>query len=291
MRRKCTRRGFIKAGLAATAGAAVMGPRGAGAASRELLAGEGQAKQTWWVAADPHVAYEGYEGFLETSVKDVNNLESDYAIILGDLFEDDRAFLPQFYEEMGGLATDWTYILGNHDYDDDTGAPILPVRYFETEIAGVRVIALSDEMLEEESHRTELGKNQDRWFKQVLDEKPEAPTLIMTHHCPIADRRSVSAFDEWLAESIDDYNIVLWIVGHAHRWMIDENLEGHGFDRIKVGSICRKHGDRRPCESAMLTLEDLGEQSRISVRFRNHENEEWITVANRDVYERVVDKP
>ena len=290
MSREYTRRGFIKAGLAATAGAAVMGPGGAAAANRELLAGENQSKQTWWVAADPHVAYEGYEEFLKTSVQDVNNLESDYAIILGDLFEDDRAFLPQFYEEIGGLATDWTYILGNHDYDDNTGAPILPVRYFHTDVAGIRIIALSDEMLEDEPHRTELGRNQDRWFKQGLDEAPEAPTLIMTHQCPIADRRSVSAFDEWLAESIGDYNIVLWIVGHAHRWMIDENIEGYGFDRLKVGSICRKHGDRRPCESAMLTFEDLGEQARISVRFRNHENEEWITVADRERYERVLDK-
>ncbi len=246
-------------------------------------------RETWWVSADPHVGYPEYDEYLRTSVQDVNGLESDYAIVLGDLFEDDRSFLPQFLEEIGCLNHGWTYVLGNHDYDRksqrSSGAPILPVNYFSRQIGPVRIIALSDEMLENRSHVTELGRNQDRWFKDVLDDAPDMPTIIMTHHCPLTGRRSVSAFEEWLADDIRRYNIVLWIVGHAHRWAIDEELEGFGFDRIKVASLCRKHGDGRPCEGALLTIEAGQDRARISMRFRNHLRREWISVLGREAYE------
>ena len=142
---------------------------------------------------------------------------------------------------------------------------------------------------EYQSHVTELGRNQDRWFKDVLDDAPDVPTIIMTHHCPLTGRRSVSAFEEWLADDIERYNIVLWIVGHAHRWAIDEDLEGFGFDRIKVASLCRKHGDRRPCESALLTIDAGQDRARITMRFRNHLRREWISVLGREAYELEVD--
>ena len=67
----------------------------------------------------------------------------------------------------------------------------------------------------------------------------------MTHHCPLTGRRSVSAFEAWLADDIGRYNIVLWIAGHAHRWAIDEDLAGFGFDRIKVAS--RMYFGNRRC--------------------------------------------
>ncbi len=187
------------------------------------------------------------------------------------------------------IASDSSDVLGNHDYDRkserNSGAPILPVNYFSRQIGCARIIALSDEMLEYRSHVTELGRNQDRWFKDVLDDAPDTPTIIMTHHCPLTGRRSVSAFEEWLADDIGRYNIVLWIVGHAHRWAIDEDLEGLGFDRIKVASLCRKHGDRRPCEGALLTIEAGQDRARITMRFRNHLRREWISVLGREAYE------
>ncbi len=281
-----TRRKFLKTG-ALVAAATPLSSMLASASSNVRRYGNSVVRQsiTWWVLADPHIGYPGYRENILTSVQDVNNLDIDYAIVIGDLFEDDRAFLGQFERELNELNYKWTYILGNHDYDKNTGAPILPVTYFTRKIGGIRIIALSDEMLENRSHRTELGKNQDQWFRDVLNEDPEIPTLIFTHHCPIADRRSVSSFDHWLADEIANYNIALWMVGHAHRWKIDKNIEGYGFDRIKVGSICEKHGDRRPCESAMLTIEDLGEHTRISVRFRNHEYRQWLTIEGYDTYE------
>jgi len=41
----------------------------------------------------------------------------------------------------------------------------------------------------------------------------------------------------------------------------------------------------------MLVVKDLGERARITVRFRNHANKEWITVGDREGYELEVDTP
>ncbi len=281
-----TRRKFLKTG-ALVAAAAPFSPMLTAASSNVYRSGNPDTRQsiTWWVLADPHVGYPGYRENILTSVRDVNNLDVDYAIVIGDLFEDDRAFLGQLESEMNEFKHEWTYILGNHDYDKNTGAPVLPATYFTRKTAGIRIIALSDEMLENHSHRTELGKNQDQWFRDVLNEDPDIPTLVFTHHCPVTSHRSVSSFDDWLSNEMANYNIVLWIVDHAHRWKIDKNIDSYGFDRIKVGSICEKYGDRRPCESALLKIEDQGEYTRLNMRFRNHEDRRWLMADGYDNYE------
>lgn len=113
---------------------------------------------TWWGASDPHVGHRSEEfpgQHLAKAVVDVNELDiADYAILLGDLVADRAAFGRIFVREMDKLTTDWTYVLGNHDYDKKTGERALPPRFGAQAVHGIRFIMLSDEV---PGHRVEAS--------------------------------------------------------------------------------------------------------------------------------------
>ncbi len=249
---------------------------------------EARADEIWWIAADPHVGREGaYADGLDICVSDVNHLEiSDYAIILGDLVEDRAEYVPEFNDTMTNLHHGWTYILGNHDFEDEK--PLFPNNYFAENVNGVRIIALSDEDGHGNPGETTIGPIQDQWLQDTLNDNPDVPTIIMTHHSPTSSGksgRSVSSFNEWLADRIDDYNIVAWFVAHDHIWKIEENAGDYGFTEVFVNEIIDKSSSTSDTSHGMfMKIESGGETAKISLRFRDHYNEQWITVDGHSEY-------
>ncbi len=243
---------------------------------------------TWWVGADPHVGRpDAYAGGLDVSVRDVNLLGlSDYAVILGDLVEDDSDYVVDFNNSMNNLLHDWTYILGNHDFED--GELLFPINFFSKVVNGIRIIALSDEDGHGKPGETTIGPAQDQWLQDTLNDNPDVPTIIMTHHSPTSSGkrgRSVSSFDDWLADSIEGYNIVAWFVAHDHIWKIEEDAGGYGFTEVFVNEIIDKNSPTSDTSHGMfMTIEDEEESAKITLKFRDHYNQQWLTIDGHSEY-------
>jgi len=205
-------------------------------------------------------------------VEDVNTLETDYAIMLGDMVHDSKDAVTDFNKKMDALNHGWTYILGNHDHEGCEA--VKDVNYFSEVINGVRIIALSDES--PESNVCKIGEEQDKWLKETLEENPEIPTVIMTHQCPV--ERSVTSFDDWMQDNTEEYNIVLWIAGHAHRWDFDEDVAGYEFGRLKVNSIFSYFGGSN-LEGMFMSVDKIDEETaEVKLEFRDHGEGEWIPI-------------
>ncbi|MFP4001551.1 MAG: metallophosphoesterase family protein, partial [Thermoplasmata archaeon] len=252
-------------------------------------------KETWWILADPHTAYGGdYSADdLEKAVDDTMQLGiSDHAITLGDVVENRADALPSYKDEMERLDHSYNFVLGNHDvdgwwWDDEDEAPLITEPEWGSKIiAGVRFIWLSDEGDGNWEYNGGYGRKmyisdeQNEWFKLLMDEDPDIPTVIMCHQGPCEDgewAEDIPDFwdpDErgWLRENIDQYNLIAWIHGHRHSWIIDENFGGWGFDRISIDSI-DKNTDSN--ESCFMTVERIADKTRLEFVFRDHYNEEW----------------
>ncbi|GEM_PF-2325616 len=234
-----------------------------------------EEETSWWVGADPHINHFNYNDGLRVCVEDVNTLETDYAIVLGDLVHDGKDAVTDFNQDMDALNHDWTYILGNHDHA--RGEAIKEVNYFSEVVNGVRIIALSDES--PESNVCKIGEEQDKWLKETLEENPDIPTVIMTHQCPI--QGSVTSFDDWMRDNTEEYNIVLWITGHAHRWDFDEDVGEYDFDRLKVNSIFSYLGSSN-LEGMLMSIDKIDrETAEVKLEFRDHGEREWIPIEER----------
>ena len=151
-----------------------------------LPATEAAAEQTtWWVGADPHVGHptEDYVGqHLGESMEDVNQLGiADFAIILGDLVEDRHEFGGVFEEKMNALDVEWTYVLGNHDFDEDDHEPVLEPRYEARTVHGIRFIQLSDERTGFEDRDLVMSAEQESWFWEELETHRDKPIFLFTH--------------------------------------------------------------------------------------------------------------
>ncbi len=242
---------------------------------------------TWWVAADPHVGHgsEQYPGqHISRAVADVNQLGiADKAILLGDLVEDSSAMGEILLEEMAKLEADWTYVLGNHDFDNITGEPALPPRYEARTVHGIRFISLSDEVPghsvkapgHDVSRNLVMSPAQEAWFWNELAAHRESrtPIFLFTHQ----PHPEFAAWDR-LREVLEDYPIVAWFSAHKHRWDIRPDT-GAGFIQVNIHSI---GGVREDYLSSFLELDRQGDTVEVTVRFRNHDTQEWIQVDGQD---------
>jgi hypothetical protein len=233
----------------------------------------------WWVAGDPHVGH-GSEAFpgqhVAKAVADVNELEiADEAILLGDLVEDRATFGEIFVREMDKLKVDWTYVLGNHDFDRTTGRPVLPPRYGARTVQGIRFITLSDEVSGSTDRNLVMSDAQEKWFWEELatHRDTDTPIFLFTH-------QPHPEFAKWpqLREVLDEYNIVAWFSAHKHRWDIRKDA-GVGFIQVNIHSI---GGVREDYLSTFLYLDRTGDTVEATIRFRNHEKREWIQVDGQD---------
>ncbi len=228
---------------------------------------------TWWVGADSHVGHptEDHVGqHLAESVADVNALGiADYAIILGDLVEDRHEYAEVFEETMNALDVEWTYVLGNHDFDEDDHEPVLEPHYAAQTVQGIRFIQLSDELTGFEDRDLVMSGEQESWFWDELETHQDTPIFLFTHQ----PHWEVEIWPE-LQERLEDYNIAAWFSAHKHNWNIEEDTE-YGFVQINIHSI---GGVREDYLSTFLHLETAEDSVEAAVRFRDHQAQEWIAV-------------
>ncbi len=229
-----------------------------------------------WLGADTHVGHPNkpYTNELSTAIKDVNSLgSSKYAVILGDCI-DERASNPsrewdRFVSKMNNLNHNWTYVLGNHDLDGLWPSnPVTKPNWFSMEVNGLRIMGISDEHINKNLEKNELqmSKEQKDWFKSVLNEDPDMPTVVMSHQ----HLTRIPFYSDWIKPNMDDYNIIYWIHGHVHRWGFSENVDGKGFNILNIGNILYDE------ESAFMFVKNDGEVLEISFQFRSHANSRWI---------------
>ncbi len=267
-------------------------------------------KETWWINADPHMAYGGdYSGDdIGQAVYDAMQLGiSDFAITLGDIVENRADALTSYKDEMKRLDHDYNFVLGNHDidgwwWDDEDELPLITEpEWGNKEIGGVRFIWLSDEgdgNWEYEggySGKMHISDEQNAWFKSLMDEDPDKPTVIMCHQGPCTEgdwAEDVPDFWDpnergWLKNNIGSYNVIAWIHGHRHEWILEENFEGYGFDRLSIDSIDK---DTETNHGIFMEVERIADKTQLRFTFRDHANEEWTNTYNAYDYSKVVDE-
>ncbi len=262
-------------------------------------------QETWWIGADTHIGRTAdlrELNYLKAAVDDVNELGiSDYAIILGDLVEDDPQFVEPFVNAMNNLDHDWTYVIGNHDFDrHGTGERVMDRVYFNKVLGGVRFLAFSDDGMwnngdVKQGYQTEknLKDDQNDWLRTQLLADPEKPTILMSHQglrrmYEVAHDDGPDIWDRsrrgWLQDEWDDYNIPMWYRGHRHAWAMEENYMNHGFVDISPGGIVNESGG-----GVFMTVTARGGNTTISTRFRHHLTQEWITVGGFEEHLKVIE--
>lgn len=255
-------------------------------------------KKTWWILADTHVGYGGdfSASDLKMAVDDALSLGlSDFAIVLGDIVENNVAGVEPFRREMNRLPHDWTYVLGNHDVDGwwwdppETCPLVMEPSWGYEIIGGIRFIWLSDEGDGDWSYdggyarKMYISDEQNDWFKGLMDSDKDIPTVIMTHQGPCVTgdwQYDIPDFWDpalraWLYDDLDDYNLVAWIHGHRHIWFFHPDFESLGFHRISVDSIDKNTVTN---ESMFMTVELEGDKTTLTFRFRDHAAKEWRTL-------------
>ncbi|MBP3193976.1 GLUG motif-containing protein [Natronogracilivirga saccharolytica] len=261
-------------------------------------------QETWWIGADTHIGRTddlAELDYLQDAVEDVNDLGlSDYAIILGDLVEDDPQFVEPFVDAMDNLDHDWTYVIGNHDFDrDGTGERVMDRVYFNKDLGGVRFLAFSDDGMWNggdvtQGYQTEKNLKQDQndWLHNELKSDPQAPTVLMSHQglrrmYEVAHDDGPDIWDKdrrgWLQDEWDDYNILIWYRGHRHTWSMEENYMNHDFVDISPGGLLDPTGG-----GVFMTVTARGGTTTITTRFRDHLNKEWISVGGFDEHTKVI---
>jgi hypothetical protein len=259
-------------------------------------------QETWWIIADTHIGSqrrgEGDPlGNLKAAVADANELGlSQKAIVLGDLVHDDPEFVEPYENAMNGLNHEWVDVLGNHDFDRrGTGKRVKERTFFSKDIAGVRVIALSDdgkwvdgEVVEGYQAETNLMADQNDWFRSELDSDPRKPTILWSHQG--LRRMYKNPNDDgpcfwdparrgWLRENWNDYNIIMWVHGHRHEWTLQEDYRGWGFVDVSPGAMGSPIGG-----GVYMTFSRRDDVTTITLRFRDHNRREWISVDGHEEY-------
>lgn len=245
---------------------------------------------TWWVAVDPHVGRSGEATDLQNlpeAVADVNELGiADYAIILGDLVQDDYDFVVPFIRTMNQLECGWTYVLGNHDFHQGGQEPVLPAHFSARTVNGIRFVFISDEQQPgRHVHQIGMSDAQKAWLVEELETHREKPVFIFTHQQPHHQR---GTFLMGLLERVEKYNVVAWFAGHDHSWAIEEESglsawesswqpeEGKHYGFVHINPA------RAGTFGTFLKLSRTGNTVEATVTFRNHVEQEWISVDGKD---------
>jgi predicted phosphodiesterase len=274
-------------------------------------------EETWWIIADTHIGSfrPGEENALENlrkAIADVNKLGiSQKAIVLGDLVHDRPEFVGDFVSTMDQLNHEWTYVLGNHDFDRRrTEARVMDPVWFQLDVGGIRIIALSDEgrwvlsrkgrtvtasVQEGYQRETNLSEEQNNWFREALDRDPDKPTILWSHQ---GLRRAFERADDdgpcywdpkrrgWLQENWNRYNIMMWVRGHRHPWELEEDYQGLGFVDVSPGALASDSGG-----GIFMIMSHKGDSTSVVLRFRSHLEQTWISVKDYEQYELTVAHP
>jgi len=248
--------------------------------------GEEEKQQVWWIASDPHLGNYPEQPLisLQVAIQDVNDLGiADHAAILGDLVYNLGEYADDFLQLMDNLEVEkWYYVLGNHDFDQETRENVLPVFYDGIDVLGIRFVFISTEVGYQDGSYVldgRMGEEKFNWLWMELYGHRDQPIFMFSHQ----------PYDKWniwpdLASLIQgEVNVKVWFCGHMHEWIINENVQPYGFTEVCDSSLDwadHYHG-------VFLFLQREGDTVNITIKFRNHLNHEWISVQT--VYGRMVE--
>ncbi len=260
------------------------------------LSGEGEGggeeeqvleeNQVWWIASDPHIGM--YSGrpldHLRVGIEDVNEyvqgvegIEVDYAIQLGDEFQETmgQEYIENFFQLMDSLEVEnWYYILGNHDFvmPPPSDENLLPPVDMTLDVMGMKWILISDHAGDSARYTNPPGysggtmpENVKDWFMEQVVLSDE-PVFVFSHQPP----RDWEVWKEDLGWSAKGTKIRAWIYGHIHewraRWVDNQMLE---FSDCSLDWADHYMG-------VFMFLERKGDTVNVTLRFRDHKSHEWI---------------
>jgi predicted phosphodiesterase len=242
--------------------------------------------QVWWIASDPHIGHPSMrvsDNCLLVGIEDVNdyveNIEGvkvDYAILLGDLIHESTAsqFREKLYQDMENLKVEnWYYILGNHDFNNPHwNENVLPPVDMTLDVMGMKWILISDHMGDSGSSPPEalggtMPENVREWFvNQVLSS--DRPVFVFSHQPP----NQWKAWNENLQRIANGSELFGWFYGHIHAWSATW-LE----DQVLAFSDCSLDWAKN-FKGVFMFLEREGNTVNVTLRFRDHQNHEWIEI-------------
>lgn len=243
-------------------------------------------KQVWWIASDPHIGvFPGRPlNHLKVAIRDVNEfvegvegIEVDYAILLGDVFQETmgRPYRENFFHLMNGLEVEnWYYVLGNHDFvmPPPSEENLLPPVDMTIEVFGMKWVLISDHAGDSGRYSNppefvggSMTEDIKDWFAEqvILSDKP---VFVFSHQPP----RDWDVWKRDLNWSPKGTKLRAWIHGHIHEWRanwIDNQM-------LEFSDCSLDWADHYM--GVFMFLERRGDTVDVTLRFRNHKDHEWI---------------
>lgn len=222
--------------------------------------------QVWWIASDPHLGFHRAYPLdsLKVAIEDVNDLGiADYAIQLGDEIHETMEYRENFFQLMNSLEVEnWYYILGNHDFENPPlEENLLPPVDTTLDILGMKWILISDHAGDPDGT---MPENLQQWFvDQVLFS--DKPVFVFSHQPP-------SQWVVWneLQELVKGSKLQAWIYGHVHRWSASWYE-----DQLLIFSDSSLDWANN-YNGVFMYLERKGDTVNVTLRFRDHKDQEWI---------------
>ncbi|MCF8392226.1 MAG: metallophosphoesterase [Bacteroidales bacterium] len=209
---------------------------------------------------DPQLGMGGYEhdtATLKQAVRQINELDVDFAIFCGDLVNhaNDSSYA-DFKRIITGLSIPYYYVPGNHDVGmipNDTTLAFYRSKmgedYFSFYHKGVAFIFTNSQLWKADIG--EESRKHDTWFVETIESVKSDERAIVSGHFPIYlkeldEMESYSNFPPEkrmdLLELMRKKNVVAYLSGHKHEVIINDY---HGIQLVS-GESTSKNFDKRP---------------------------------------------
>jgi predicted phosphodiesterase len=201
--------------------------------------------------------YEHDTATLRQAVRQINELDVDFAIFCGDLVNHaGESSFSDFKNITEGLDIPFYFIPGNHDVSmipDDTTLAFyrskMGADYFSFYHKGVAFILTNSQLW-----KTDIGEESmrhDTWFRETIESVKSDERIIVAGHIPIyiKDVREEESYSNFPIEKrkaflnlLSDHHAVAYLSGHKHE-LIMNNYNGI---QLVSGESTSKNFDKRP---------------------------------------------
>lgn len=209
---------------------------------------------------DPQLGMGGYEhdtATLKQAVRQINDMDVDFAIFCGDLVNHaSESSFADFKNITAGLDIPSYFVPGNHDVgmipNDTTLAfyrNTMGKDYYSFIHKGVSFILTNTQLWK--SDIGEESRKHETWFKEILESEKNDDRVIVSGHIPIYikdidEKESYSNFPmekrTEILELLSENHVAAYLSGHKHELIIN-NYQGI---QLVSGESTSKNFDKRP---------------------------------------------
>jgi 3',5'-cyclic AMP phosphodiesterase CpdA len=209
---------------------------------------------------DPQLGMGGYEhdkATLKQAVRQINELDVDFAIFCGDLVNHaGESSFADYKSIIAGLDIPYYNIPGNHDIGmvpNDSSLAFYRITigddYYSFYHKGVAFIFTNSQLWK--TNVGEESRKQDAWFNETMESLKTDERAIVAGHFPIyvKDINEEESYSNFPAEKRKDiltmfsnHNVVAYLSGHKHELIIN-NYKGI---QMVSGESTSKNFDMRP---------------------------------------------